>query len=66
MNALLQCVKWSWEQGEREGNVSVTEAEADESPARSSRKCRHMTQLITAHHPGQDRIRVASLSFMYI
>ena len=63
MNALLQCVKWSWEAGR---DVSVTEAEADESPARSSRKRRHMTQLITAHHPGRDRIHVAPSSFMYI
>lgn len=71
MNALLQCVKWSWEAGreggrEGEGDVSMTEAEADESPAWSSRKRRHMTQLITAHHPGRDRIHVAPSSFMYI
>lgn len=53
--------------GSMEGvrNVSVTEAKADESPAQSNWKRRHMTQLITAHHPGQDRIHVA-LSFMYI
>lgn len=48
--------------GSREGekHVSVTEAETDESSAQSSRKRRHMTQLITAHHPGRDRIQAAS------
>lgn len=45
---------------EGEGHVSVTEAETDESSAQSSRKRRHMTQLITAHHPGKDRIPAAS------
>lgn len=47
---------------EGEGHVSVTEAETDESSAQSSRKRRHMTQLITAHHPGRDRIQAASSS----
>lgn len=51
--------------GSRERNVPATEAEDDESPAQRSRKRRHMTQLITAHHPGQDRIHVA-FCFMYI
>lgn len=59
MNALLQCVK---QIREGEGHVSVTEAETDESSAQSSRKHRHMTQLITAHHPGRDRIQAASSS----
>lgn len=44
---------------EGEGHVSVTEAETDESSVQSSRKSRHMTQLITAHHPGRDRIQAA-------
>lgn len=51
--------------GRGAGNVSVTEAKADESPAQSRWKQRHMTQFITARHPGQYRLHVA-LFFMYI
>lgn len=47
-----------WSRSGRERGMSET----DESSAQSSRKHRHMTQLITAHHPGRDRIQAASSS----